>query len=69
MIKKLIGLLKRNPCKDCDYYRKENNVCQSKKVATCGNHPYVNWFDRHFCEPYKAEGGDKNDKRRNKSKT
>ena len=53
-VKKLIKWFKRNPCKNCDYY-KENNICQSKKVATCGCHPYVNWFDRLFCEPYKAE--------------
>ena len=58
MIKKLIKWLKRNPCKNCDYYYKENNTCQSKKVATCGCHPYVNWFDRHFCEPYKEEGAE-----------
>ena len=54
MIKKLIKWLKRNYCKNCDYYKK-NNICQSKNVATCGCHPYVNWFDRHFCTPYKAE--------------
>ena len=53
MIKKLIKWLKRNSCKNCDYYRK-NNICQSKKVVTFGCHPYVNWFDRHFCTPYKA---------------
>ena len=53
-------LLKRNPCKECAYYHKENNVCQSKKVATCGLHPYVSLIDRMFCEPYKAESeGDK----------
>ena len=55
MIKKLIQWFKRNACKDCDYYYPENNVCQSKKCVTCGCHPYVNWFDRHFCQPYKAE--------------
>lgn len=56
MIKKLIEWLKRNPCKNCEYYHKENNVCQSKKVATCGNHPYVNLADRLFCEPQESEG-------------
>ena len=56
MITNLIKfIIKRNPCKNCDYYRKENNVCQSKKVATCGNHPYVTLFDRLSCEPYKAK--------------
>lgn len=63
-VKKLIKWFKRNPCKSCDYYKK-NNICQSKKVATCGCHPYVNWFDRHFCEPYKIESNkesDNNDK-------
>jgi len=50
---KLIQLFKKNACKDCGYYCPENNVCQSKKCVTCGCHPYVNWFDRHFCQPYK----------------
>jgi len=54
MLYKLIQWFKRNACKDCDYYYPENNVCQSKKCETCGCHPYVNWFDRHFCQPYKA---------------
>lgn len=60
-VKKLIKWFKRNPCKNCDYYNKVNNICQSKKVATCGCHSYVNWFDRLFCEPYtyKAESEDK----------
>lgn len=53
MTKKLIKWLKRNSCKNCDYYKK-NNICQSKKVATCGCHPYANWFDRHFCTPHRA---------------
>ena len=61
MINKLIKWLKRKPCKECDYYCKENNVCQSKKVATCGNHPYVNLIDRLFCESYKAESEDQID--------
>ena len=53
-VKKVIKWFKRHPCKNCDYYT-ENNICQSKKLATCGNHPYVNWFDRLICEPYKIE--------------
>lgn len=52
---KIIERLKRNPCEECAYYHKENNVCQSKKVATCGAHPYVGLIDRMFCEPYKAK--------------
>lgn len=55
MIDKLIQWFNRNSCKECDYYFPENNVCQSKKCATCGCHPYVNWFDRHFCEAYKGK--------------
>lgn len=55
MIHKLIQWFKRNACEKCDYYHTSNNTCQSKKCATCGCHPYVNWFDRHFCEPYKTE--------------
>lgn len=59
MIHKLIRWFmknyKKNACKECDYYCADYNTCQSKKCATCGRHPYVNWFDRHFCEPYKAE--------------
>lgn len=55
MINELIKRLKRNPCKECLYYCKENNVCQSKKCATCGCHPYITWFDRLFCKPYKGE--------------
>jgi len=54
MIRKLIKWFNRNYCKECDYYCAGNNVCQSKKCATNGCHPYVNWFDRHFCKPYKA---------------
>lgn len=49
---RLIEYLKRNPCKECDYYHERNNICQSKKVATCGTHPYINKIDRMFCEPY-----------------
>lgn len=55
MINKLPQWLKRNACKGCDYYCEENNVCQSKKCATCGTHPHPDCFDRHFCKPYKAE--------------
>lgn len=54
MIKKL---LKRNPCEKCKYYCAESNVCQSKKVATCGMHPYVNLIDKLFCEPCLEDKG------------
>ena len=59
MINKIIKWIKRNPCEECDYY-KPNGICQSKKVITCGNHPYVNFIDRLFCEPYKAESEEAN---------
>ena len=42
----------RNPCKECDYYHKENNTCQSKKCCTGGDGTVTIW-DRLFCEPYK----------------
>ena len=42
----------RNPCKECDYYHKENNTCQSKKCCTGGS-GYITWIDRLFCKPYK----------------
>lgn len=58
---KITERLKRNPCKECAYYHKENNVCQSKKVATCGANPYVSLRDRMFCKPYKAESEGQND--------
>lgn len=59
MIKKLIKWFKRNPCKECEFYHSKDIVCQSKKVATCGRHPYVDWFDRHLCQPYEPESEDK----------
>lgn len=43
----------RNPCKECDYYHKENNTCQSKKCSPRGGDGTVNLFDKLFCEPYK----------------
>ena len=46
--------LKRNPCKECDYYHSTNNVCQLKKCST--NNPYVTKLDRMFCEPHKQGG-------------
>ena len=55
MIHKIKEFLYKNACNECDYYRKNNNTCQSKKVQTCGCHPYVNWIDRHFCEPHNTE--------------
>jgi len=51
---KKMKLFKRNPCAECDYYIKENNTCQSKKVSTYGS-GYVSFIDRMFCEPYKGE--------------
>ena len=51
--------LNENACSKCDYYCAKNNVCQSKKCATCGCHPYVNWFDRHFCKAYTKHIGQK----------
>ena len=42
----------RNPCKECDYYHKENNTCQSKKCCTGGDGT-VTIIDRLFCKPYK----------------
>lgn len=42
----------KNPCKECIYYHKENNTCQSKKCATGGT-GYVTVLDRLFCKPYK----------------
>jgi hypothetical protein len=59
MINKIKGFLARNACDECDYYNPENGVCQSKKIATCGCHPCVNWFDKHFCEPRKIDIIDK----------
>lgn len=44
----------KNPCKECAYYHKENNTCQSKKCATGGT-GYVTVFDRLFCKPYKPQ--------------
>jgi len=44
----MIKWLKRNPCKECIYYRPKDNICQSKKCASCGCHPYVSWIDRLF---------------------
>ena len=47
-------IIKRNSCKECLYYHKTNNTCQSKKCAT-GGAGYVTWWDRLWCEPYKRE--------------
>ena len=51
----------RNPCKECDYYHKENNTCQSKKCCTGGD-GYITWIDRLFCKPYKYKA-DRNTER------
>ena len=47
-------LERKNPCNKCDFYCKENNTCQSKKCATCGNHSEVTFIDRLFCKPYNS---------------
>lgn len=47
----------RNPCKECDYYCKENNTCQSKKCSFRGSDGTVNLLDKLFCEPYKRMKG------------
>lgn len=52
---KLFNFLKKDNCKDCDYYIKENGTCQSRKCATCGTSPYVTKLDRLFCTPVKME--------------
>lgn len=44
----------RNPCKECIYYHKENNTCQSKKCATGGT-GRITVLDRIFCEPMKRD--------------
>ena len=44
----------RNPCKDCIYFHKENNTCQSKKCQTCGP-GYITWIDKLFCSPRTEE--------------
>ena len=59
MTNKIKEFLSKNACAECDYYNKNNNVCQSKKVQMCGSNPYASWFDKHFCEPHKAESEDK----------
>ena len=38
-------------CRDCIYYNENSNTCESKKVATSGNHSKVTWLDRLLCEP------------------
>lgn len=43
----------RNPCKECDYYHKNNNTCQSKKCSERGGDGTVTIWDRLFCKPYK----------------
>lgn len=49
---KIFKWLKRNPCKECEYYHSGNNTCQSKKCATM-KAGYVSWFDKLLCKPYK----------------
>ena len=53
---KLKERLTRDPCKECLWYVKENNLCQSKKCSVQGgSYPFVTKLDRMFCEPYKGE--------------
>ena len=60
---KLKERITRNPCKECFYYVKENNLCQSKKCSVQGgSYPFVTKLDRMFCEPYKPGEVIKNDK-------
>ena len=47
----------RNPCKECDYYHKENNTCQSKKCLGRGGDGTVTIWDGLFCEPDKHVKG------------
>ena len=47
----------KNPCKECIYYHKENNTCQSKKCVTGGD-GYVTFWDRLMCEPNRGERKD-----------
>lgn len=54
---KLLRILKRNPCLECDFYNKKNNTCQSKKCAT-GTEGYVGLSDRIFCEPFHRDNKD-----------
>ena len=51
-MKKWLLWVQRNHCKECDYYHKENDTCQSKKCATT-REGYVTWIDRFFCRTYK----------------
>ena len=44
----------KDPCKECIYYHKENNTCQSKKCATRGT-GHITVLDRIFCEPMKRD--------------
>lgn len=55
IIEKIKAFIKKDACKDCLYYVKENGTCQSKKCATSPEYSYVSWSDRHFCSPYKGE--------------
>lgn len=45
----MFKFLKRNPCKECMYYHKENGICASKKTSS--TNPYVTFIDKIFCEP------------------
>lgn len=45
----------KNPCKDCDYYHKENNTCQSKK---CGGNSigHISILDKLFANRINQRG-------------
>lgn len=47
---KIKEFLRRDVCKDCDYYIKENGTCHLKKCATSG-YGYVGFIERKFCTP------------------
>ena len=49
--------LKRDPCKECIYFCKKTNICESKKCAS--NNPYITKLDKMFCEPLKKEVNNK----------
>lgn len=57
---KLFNIFKRNPCKECDYYIKESNICQLKSSAM--DSPWPSLADRLFCESCKYENKKNNDK-------
>ena len=51
LLNKIIQWFKKNPCKECDFYIASNNTCVSRKCG--GAVPYISFFDKLFCSPYK----------------